>query len=466
MGVELPRAEYRESLPRWGRIRDVLAGEDAIKAAGAKYLPRLLGQSADDYASYSRRALFFGATARTRTALTGLVFRKDLTATVPDVLRPHFSDIDLEDTPLSDFAMHVFDEVLSMGRGAILVDMPDDATPVELRRPYWQFYAAEQVINWRVSRVGSDYITTMVVLKEMVDEPAAHDPFSSQPIERYRVLTLEAPEGQAAPIYQQVVYTRESGRWVAGAPIVPVRRGTPLTFIPIVPMTPRAVRWGIEKPPLEDMALVNLHHYLTTADLRWALHMTGLPTPWVSGAGQAESLPLGPSVVWRLSGPDAKAGMLEFTGKGLSELRAELRDLEEKMGTLGARLIDQPTGEAETAESVKSRNATAHATIRVIASTVSLAMTMAARWHAWWHGVEAPNDEIAIQLNREFVDGALSADEMRSLVLAHQAGAMSFETFWHLLQRGGRGRPGISAEEERTAIEHGESMRRDADSIN
>ena len=58
-------ADYNAKALEWSRARDVLSGEDAVKAAGKKYLPRLDAQSDDEYAAYMARASFFGATART-----------------------------------------------------------------------------------------------------------------------------------------------------------------------------------------------------------------------------------------------------------------------------------------------------------------------------------------------------------------------------------------------------------------
>jgi hypothetical protein len=54
----------------------VFAGEDAIKAAKEKYLPRLDSQSDEDYAAYLMRASFFGATARTLEEFLDLIFRR------------------------------------------------------------------------------------------------------------------------------------------------------------------------------------------------------------------------------------------------------------------------------------------------------------------------------------------------------------------------------------------------------
>ena len=51
MNVNSPHFEYEASLPGWSRARDMIAGEEALKAAGEKYLPRLDAQSDDNYAA-------------------------------------------------------------------------------------------------------------------------------------------------------------------------------------------------------------------------------------------------------------------------------------------------------------------------------------------------------------------------------------------------------------------------------
>jgi hypothetical protein len=53
-----------------------LAGEDAVKAAGEKYLPRLDAQTDEDYSAYKARASFFGATARTLAEYLDVIFRR------------------------------------------------------------------------------------------------------------------------------------------------------------------------------------------------------------------------------------------------------------------------------------------------------------------------------------------------------------------------------------------------------
>jgi hypothetical protein len=64
MPVNTTHPDYDFGLPGWLRARDVLAGEDAVKSAGEKYLPRLDSQSDEEFLAYRKRASFFNATAR------------------------------------------------------------------------------------------------------------------------------------------------------------------------------------------------------------------------------------------------------------------------------------------------------------------------------------------------------------------------------------------------------------------
>src|SRR5512133_3996947 len=83
MQVDATHPDYDTALAAWMRARDVLAGEDAVKAGGEKYLPRLDSQSDEEYAAYKARASFFGATAWTLEEYLDLVFRRAPVTTLP-----------------------------------------------------------------------------------------------------------------------------------------------------------------------------------------------------------------------------------------------------------------------------------------------------------------------------------------------------------------------------------------------
>ena len=129
MPVTTTHPDYDSTLPVWLRARDVFAGEDAVRAAGIRYLPRLDLQSDDEYAAYKARASFFNATARTGDGFVGLIFRREPTVKLPEreagvagALRVFAEDVDLMGTSLYTYSKHVVSEVITVGRAGTLVD--------------------------------------------------------------------------------------------------------------------------------------------------------------------------------------------------------------------------------------------------------------------------------------------------------------------------------------------------------
>src|SRR5262249_17320435 len=83
----------------------------------------------------------------------------------------------------------------------------------------------------------------------------------------------------------------------------------------------------------------NLDHYRLSADYRHGLHLVSLPTAWVSGFGGSSPLRVGAGAAWVAEAPGATAGFLEFKGTGLSHVERALKDCEQQMAELGARLL-------------------------------------------------------------------------------------------------------------------------------
>ena len=123
MPVNSHHPDYDATLPAWVRARDVLAGEDAVKAAGVKYLPKLDSQSEEEYEAYKARASFFGATARTLDEYLDLVFRRAPVLALGDgeQLKAFVVDCDLWGLDFVRYARRIVAEVLSVGRAGSLV---------------------------------------------------------------------------------------------------------------------------------------------------------------------------------------------------------------------------------------------------------------------------------------------------------------------------------------------------------
>ncbi len=77
MPVNSTHPAYDLNHETWQRIRDVIAGDAAIKRGGEKYMPRLDSQSNAEYQAYIGRGFFYNATARSVSGYLGLIYRKD-----------------------------------------------------------------------------------------------------------------------------------------------------------------------------------------------------------------------------------------------------------------------------------------------------------------------------------------------------------------------------------------------------
>ena len=147
MAVNSTHPDYDASALDWSRARDVLAGEDAVKAAGEKYLPRLDSQTDDEFAAYRKRAAFFNATARTAEGYVGLMFRRPPFVKVPEsgsgvgrALADFVNDADMLGTTLAAYAKNVIWEVMGLGRAGSLVDWEDEVE----KRAYVALYSASK----------------------------------------------------------------------------------------------------------------------------------------------------------------------------------------------------------------------------------------------------------------------------------------------------------------------------------
>jgi len=202
MPVHSTHPDYDASLPAWLRARDVFAGEDAVKDAAEKYLPRLDCQDDKEYLAYKNRASFFNASARTADGFVGLIFRRDPTFKLPDAgtgvgdaLIEFVEDADMQGTSLTSFSKKLVTEIINVGRSGTLVDWNQKTE----QRAYSAAYAAEDIVNWHTERVNGRNVLTLVVLKEISKMPASEtDPFVPDEIQQLRVLKLVPPQTKAS----------------------------------------------------------------------------------------------------------------------------------------------------------------------------------------------------------------------------------------------------------------------------
>lgn len=416
---------------KWQKIYTVFQGEDAIKDAGEIYLPKLTGQTPNEYKSYKDRGSFFNAFARTITGLSGAIVRKEPVITTAASINERLNNVTLYGESIQEIIKICINNVLQFAYYGILIDMPQDATEKSI--PYFALYAPTSILNFRCQIVGADYKLTMISLLETYSEVDNANPFADITIERIRVLSIENGIVVVRLYRKDIASSGKDQGWIQdGVDIFPRIRGKALTEIPFVFFGATSNTPVPDNPPLLDLANLNIKHWQLTVDYYHGLHYCAIPTPWAAGFGKSD-LYVGGSKAWVADNPEAKCGYLEFTGQGIEAIAKALESLESQMAVIGARMLEEQKKAAEAADTVRMRYSGDTATLSSVADCVEQGMMKAIDWLGKWMGIEGKTE---ITLNRDFVSVKLDAQMLTALTQSLQSGSMSMDTFLYNLQVG------------------------------
>lgn len=454
--------EHEKYLPQWRRIQDVMDGEDAVRSRGETYLPKINVKQEDaDYAAYNARACFFNGTKRTAEAMTGFIFRKPPTITT--TMKKDFTeDVDMRGATLAGYCRKVTFAASSKGRAGTLIDFftPPRGSE-EKARPYLSFYAAEDILNWNVSRVRGRMALSLLVLREWVTD-TDDDGFLLTAKQRWLVFRLtevgvtrqtwSAQTPQDHPDKGGPV--ADPGAAPDGPPVPVTRQGTQLREIPFVFHNSDEPGACVSAPPLNDIATVNIHLFHASAELANARHACATPTPIAIGfkAGN-QKLYVGSTHAWCSDEVGATAMYLEPQGNGLESLSEAQKECLQMMASLGARLIEPPSKDAEAFETVQLKASAETSTLARINILTSEGLSEVLQWVSWWDNPGVENreefrDKEFVALNADYVSARLTFQELAALVAARQQDQISWETYFFNLQRGEMYPEGTKPEEE------------------
>lgn len=407
---------YQEMLPDLIAARDCYAGERSIKERGVKYLPRLTGQSNEEYHAYKQRATFYSIVGRTVTALTGIAVVADPQIEAPDEIRTLMTD-NPYGLQFDELRYRSLRDVQLVGRFGVLIDAPEGESQDIGIVPY----SSEAIINWELDKNNKP---VMVMLMEIVWLPTGEG-YNKQATLRYR--TLELKNG----IYTQTIEDAKSQTRT----ITPTFGGQSLDFIPFFVANPLGLGFDIEKIPMVDLVNLNLSHYRTSADLEHGRHFCGLPTPVITGSDvSSNKMRIGGNKAWVLPEQGADAKYLEFTGQGLLSLEKALQEKESQLSSMSVNVIDRASRGSEASDTVKLRYTSETASLALVVSSVESLMNVAYNTIAKLKSIDG---KVSIAFAKQFINGAMSAVDLAKYSEMYLAGSLSVEAYVSILRRGG-----------------------------
>lgn len=430
--------------PQWRMIRDACEGERRIKELGTYYLPMLEGMEARDYDAFKSRATYYNFTQRTVSSMTGSVFRRQPVITgLPENMLNRLKYIGKDRQDFETFASGATEEIVKLSRYGVLLDLPMTVTTEP--QPYFCGYTAENILDWDEGEDAEGrYQCTLVVLRETnTGYTPATEGSARKLFVRYRRLVLEDGPTVGSKVYVQYVHSRDNADADMTSAdkierIVPLMNGQPLSYIPFQLIGAHQSTFCVEKPPVDDIATLNLSHYRSYAYLEHGRFFAGFPIYYAEepqGGGQTDYR-IGASNVWIIP-TGGKAGILELNGQGLKFLENALAQKEMQAVSIGSKLLGGQNMPAKGADQLILEERNEQSVLLKITRQLDKGFTILLKWWASWAGMS--DDEVAgieVTFNKDFLFEGVGAREFRAIHMMYKEGVLPIEVVYYYMRKG------------------------------
>ena len=448
-GIDSPFTRTRavlDMMKGWEIMKAVTEGTEYLRENSEAFLPLEPREDYDAYLARVNRSVFSPFTQRLIRAATGLVLRKPITLTGDPYWTEMFKmDVDGCKSDLDEYARRILMCSLTYGQSHILVDYPAPSGALSLaeersqnRRPYWIEVDPTNLYGWRLDR-ESNYgnliqarIAEKAVLPDgdfgekvydqiRVIEPGRYRVFrkKEQIEEMYDVsdnsVTGNFEMGSADKDYKQV----ESGEFSLGE-------------IPLVTIYSGKTENLVSKPPLLDIAYLNLAHFQRQADLIHSLHVASQPMLVMEGYDD-QTKDLAISVNYAMATqPGNKVYYVEPASSAFDAQSAEIKELQMQMATLGISTLSQQKFVAESADARRLDRVDTNSMLAMVSMELEQKLQKAFNLSAEYVGIEPPE----VKISRDFDIERLIGQDITALTSLFDQNVIDRDEFRDILVQG------------------------------
>ena len=413
--VNDPNAAWRNQEPHWVLIEDLIGGTYELRRRHRRYLPQEPRELDESYDNRLARSVCPPYYQRLERMLAGMLTRKPVRLNdVSDIVREQLFDVDLQGNDLNVWCYEAARKMVRYGHIGVLVDAPSAG---ELGRPYWVTYSPREILGWRTELVDGAQKLTQLRLLEKVIIPDGD--YGEIEVEQVRVLTPGAFE---------IHRLNKKGNFEV------VESGTTtMDHIPFSIAYSNRVNFMESRPPLEDIANLNLKAYQVQSDLDNQLHISAVPMLAFYGFPQsAEEVSAGPGEA--ISFPaEGRAEYIAPPSDAFDSQFRRLDQLAQQINELGLSAVLGQKLSAETAESKRIDRSQGDSTMMVIAQNMQDLIDNCLAHHA--HYLNIPETGSSF-VNRDFLGSRLDPQEIQALLQLYTAGTITQKTLLDQLYEG------------------------------
>ena len=428
-----PNNTWFEQEPHWILIEDLLGGTYQMRSKHRKYLmqePRELDESYDNRLARSVCPPYY---IRLERMLAGMLTRKPVRLNdTSDDIRLQLFDVDLMGNDLNVWTYETARKMIRYGHVGVLVDAPAKG---EGGRPYWVTYTPRDILGWRTEMIDGQLQFTQLRLLEKVSEPDGL--YGEKITEQVRLLTTDSFE----------IHRKDKNNKFSL-----YEEGTnPLGTIPFSVAYSNRLNLLESRPPMADIAELNLKAYQIQSDLDNQLHISAVPMLAFYGFSQAaEEVSAGPGEAIAFP-PDGRAEYIEPDGKSYEAQFKRLDRLEGQINELGLAAVLGQKLSAETAEAKRIDRSQGDSTMMVVAQQMQDMIDNSLKFHANYTGGEAGSCFV----NRDFLSQRLEPQEIQAYLTLYTSGSITQKTLLEQLTEGEVLGDEFDVEEELEATESG-----------
>jgi hypothetical protein len=412
--VSDPNTAWFAQEPHWILIEDLLHGTYGMRRRHRRYLPQEPRELDESYDNRLARSVCPPYYQRLERMLAGMLTRKPVRLVdTSDTIREQLFDVDLQGNDLNVWTYETTRKLIRYGHIGTLVDAPSDGG-----RPYWVTYTPRQILGWRTEQSNGEQRLSMLRLQETVTMPEGE--YGEKIVQQVRVLTPGAYQ-----IHQQA----DNGEYEL------VDEGTTsLDEIPFSVAYCGRINYLESRPPLEDIAELNLKAYQIQSDLDNQLHISAVPMLAFFGfPSAAEEVSAGPGEAIAFPA-DGRAEYIAPPSDAFDSQFQRLDQLERQINELGLSAVLGQKLVGETASAKMIDRSQGDSTMMVIAQNVQDMIDNALQYHAQFLGQNQAAGSSLV--NRDFLGAQLEPQQITALLSLYTAGTITQETLLQQLADG------------------------------
>jgi hypothetical protein len=456
-GPDNPSSDYKAMIDYWNMVEAINGGAETMRAAGEVYLPRMTNESVEDYRIRRKSAPFTNIYLDVSRNLASKPFGRE--AKLEEGAQQPFvdlcEDIDAQGNNFHAFAATAFQHGLDKGIDWILVDYTKAPLPGEGKvrsvaeekaaglRPYWVHIPAERLVAAYSDMIDGKESFIHARIKEDVTERDGWDETTKCQVRVYNRIKLGP--GIYAPatyeVWEKVVDKQtKTFVWVSIEGPSPVSIGV-IALVPFMAGKRIGSSWQV-KPPLRDIAYLQIEEYQQESNLKSIMEQTCYPmlagngisptTPGENGA--AIRVPVGPRAVL-FAPPDSNGNhgewkSIEPSAESLNALMKKLEETQKNIRDLGMAPLTQTNLTVITTANVAAK---AQSQLEAWALALKDAFEQAFVFTAMWLNINAGDPEVDIYTDFGVELG--DDTDVLNVLKCHEDGVLSEESTLEELKR-------------------------------